>query len=198
MANTRALENTISLLLSLYSQAEETQKKIIDENSDPYFYQNANFFSKSFIVLLCAYLEAYLKQTCQELVEKVNSHLKSLLIPHNLARWSIQKESFKKDRDYKYQSFEIDISKEDLDDLITANVGVTIDIYRRFGIDLDSCASFKECKDKIGSIVSKRNNIIHHSDDASDLSLLDLMENIKFIERYIAIIDREISTRFFE
>jgi hypothetical protein len=195
MANTKALENTFSLLVSLHHQVNETHKKIMDENSDVYFRQNINFFSKAFIVLLCAYLEGYLKDACQELVEKVNRQLKSVTIPHNLAVWSIQGEKYKPN-EFKYQSFEIAISKDDLDNIVSANVDVTIKTYQRFGIDLTVCTPFCESKDKIGSIVAKRNNVVHHNDDASDLSLVDLMGYIAVFKDYIKVIDDEISKSF--
>jgi len=59
-------------------------------------------------------------------------------------------------------------------------------------LDLNTNSEFENYKDIIGAIVTKRNNIVHHNDEASDISFYDIIGNIKLIKEYITIIDKEV------
>jgi hypothetical protein len=48
---------------------------------------------------------------------------------------------------------------------------------------------FNSQKEEINSIVVKRNKILHHNDEASDVSNKDLIDNIIAIKNYIINID---------
>jgi hypothetical protein len=59
MNKTTHIDNYRKLFDDLRVMVQSTEKKIL--NSEDYFLNNANFFTKSFIVTMCAYLESYLK-----------------------------------------------------------------------------------------------------------------------------------------
>jgi hypothetical protein len=58
---------------------------------------------------------------------------------------------------------------------------------------LNSDDKFNEHKELINSIVNKRNNIIHHNDDASDISFSDLIANVDVFLEYMSSIDKLIA-----
>ena len=192
MVETKVLENYFLLFADLNDLIEETNKKSISEETSDYFIDNVNFFNKSFSVLSCAYLESYLKDVSMSIIEEMNLRLKSNPVPHNLIKWYINIDKNFKQNEIKYEFFNIDINKKKIDDEISGNVDRTIHLFQKLGIDLDTNSEFKDYKDIIGSIVDKRNNIIHHNDDASDMSFKDIIENINIIKEYITIIDKQV------
>lgn len=192
MVETKVLKNYFLLFADLNDLIEETNKKSISEETSDYFIDNVNFFNKSFTVLSCAYLESYLKDVSMSIIEEMNLRLKSKPIPHNLIKWYINIDKNFKPNEIKYEFFNIDINKKKIDDEISGNVDRTIHLFQKLGIDLDTNSEFKDYKDIIGSIVDKRNNIIHHNDDASDMSFKDIIENINIIKEYITIIDKQV------
>ena len=64
-----------------------------------------------------------------------------------------------------------------------------------FGIDLGAIDEFNNKKDLVNQIVAKRNNILHHNDQASDLSNQDVMQYISEIRSYCAQLDSQIEQR---
>lgn len=192
MDETKVLKNYLPLFANLNDLINETNEKIVSEEPSDYFIDNANFFNKSFMVVSCAYLESYLKDVGMLIIEVMNSRLKSNQIPHNLIKWYINKgKPFKQD-DARYGFFSVNFKKKDIDDEISGNVGKTIIFFHKLGIDLTSNSEFLPYKDIIGAIVTKRNNIVHHNDEASDLSFSDITGYIELIKEYIAIIDKEV------
>lgn len=63
------------------------------------------------------------------------------------------------------------------------------------GIELNRNNDFETLKDKVNTLVIKRNKILHYNDNASDVSLSDINQNIDFIKEYISILDKEIVKR---
>ena len=61
------------------------------------------------------------------------------------------------------------------------------------GIDLGSSEKFVEHKSLVGTIVNKRNNIIHHNDEASDISFSDLLVHIDVFLEYMLSIESLLS-----
>ena len=108
-------------------------------------------------------------------------------------RWCLNIEKEFKDSDSKFEDFKIPIKKKELDDFISGSPFRTRDLFKKLGINLESNAAFNFQKERINAIVVKRNKIIHHNDDASDVSNNDLIENIKAIAEYITNIDKIIS-----
>jgi hypothetical protein len=58
---------------------------------------------------------------------------------------------------------------------------------------LGSSEKFVEHKNLVGTIVNKRNNIIHHNDEASDISFSDLLLHIDVFLEYMLSINNLLS-----
>ena len=71
----------------------------------------------------------------------------------------------------------------------------TVELFKKLGIqDISKHPLLEANIEKIKLIVVKRNNIIHHSDSASDISFDDILVNIGFIKSYIENIDTIVVT----
>lgn len=191
MDETKVLKNYFLLFDNFNNLINETNKRILIEKPSDYFINNVNFFNKSFMVLSCAYLESYLKDVSMLIIDEMNSRLKNNPVPHNLIKWYFTKDKFK-ENEAQYIFLDITINKKEIDDEISGNVGKTINFFRKLGIDLNKNSDFLNLKDIIGSIVTKRNNIIHDNDEASDLTINDIIKNIELIKEYMTIIDKEV------
>lgn len=190
MDNTPHKASYVSQLDKLKEIIEIANSRIVSETPDDFFQNNANFFTKSFLVIMCAYLESYLKDALMVIIDETNSKLNQSKLPHNLVRWSLNIEKELKDSDLKFEDFKIPIKKKELDDFISGSPFRTKDLFKKLGINLESDALFNSQKERINAIVVKRNKIIHHNDDASDVSNSDLIENIKSITEYIKNMDK--------
>ena len=179
----------IDQLEKLKEIIEIANSRIVSETPDDFFQNNANFFTKSFLVIMCAYLESYLKDALMVIIDETNNKLNQSKLPHNLVRWSLNIEKELKDSDSKFGDFKIPIKRKELDDFISGSPFKTKDLFKKLGINLESDMLFNSQKERINAIVVKRNKIIHHNDDASDVSNNDLIENIKAIKEYVANID---------
>ncbi|XOK61584.1 HEPN domain-containing protein [Paenibacillus elgii] len=173
----------------------EANGRIIREEPDPYIYNNANFFIKSFLIVACTYLESYLKEISEQVIEKYEKTLLEHPLPYNLIKWGVDNN---KDKQFKFENFELGIKKKDIDDIISGNVHKTINLFTKLGIEITSEERFSNNKDVVGTIVTKRNNIVHHNDDASDVSFPDIMDYIKIFKEYLkAIDDKVLATALF-
>lgn len=168
---------------------EITNGRIVSDVPDEFFQNNVNFFNKSFLVIMCAYLESYLKDALMVIIDAANEKLNESKLPFNLIKWSLNIEKEMKDSDLKFESFKIGIKKKELDDFISGNPFRTKDLFKKLGIDIETDALFNSQKEGINAIVVKRNKIIHHNDDASDVSNNDLLQNIVSLNEYIANLD---------
>jgi len=178
-------------LLKLEEIIESTNKRIVSNSPDLLFYENANFFTKAFLVTMCAYLESYIKDALMVIVDEFNIRLNSVKLPYNIVKWSSNsnfKSEFKSD--YKFNHFLIGIKKKELDDFISGNPFRTSDLFKKFGIELEKYSEFESQKEIIKLIVEKRNRILHHNDEASDVSSQDLKMNIKSLIIYIELLDK--------
>lgn len=176
-----------ALLNTLRDIIAQSQQRVIADEPDEIFSNNVNFFVKSYLITICTYLEAYLQDVAFEHTSRISSRLKSISVPHNFLYWRLAKDV--KDKDLSFESAEYKITKKDLSDSISGNTYKTIKAFTLIGIDLNSSEKFKEHKDRVNSIVLKRNNIIHHNDDASDISFTDLLQNIDVFLGYMISIE---------
>ena len=176
-------------LESLKTIIEIANSKIISEPPDEFIYKNTNFFTKSFLVIMCAYLESYLKDALMVIIDEVNLKLATSKLPYNLVKWNFNIDKELKDGELKFEELKLGIKKKELDDFISGNPFRTKDLFKKFGIELDKDDVFNTCKEEINSIVIKRNKILHHNDEASDVSNKDLVDNIKALKEYIINID---------
>lgn len=192
MNKTAHIDNYKNLFQELRVMVEATEKNILDSNS--FFSKHVNFFTKAFIVTLCAYLESYLKDALMVVIDETNNRLDKNPVPYNLVKWSLSSTSEKNDKKreekLRFENFTINIKKKELDEFISGNPYRTESLFKNFGIDLGGDTTFQGQKDKLNAIVGKRNSIIHHNDEASDITFLDIVEHIDFSIEYIENIDR--------
>jgi hypothetical protein len=135
---------------------------------------------------MCAYLESYLKEMAFSRIDVVNNKLSSISIPHNLVKWDILHPKDINDKELKFENLKISIKKKDLDDYISGNPYRTEKLFKKIGMNLNAIDGFVNKKDMINSIVLKRNNIVHHNDNANDVSMSDL---ILYINHFIEYMD---------
>jgi hypothetical protein len=187
--------NTFQKYEQLYKELKilisETKKRLFLEEPDKLFEENVNFFNKSFMVVTCTYLESYLKEVCLFCINSVNQKLSQYPLPYNLIHWSVLKG---KEKELHFKDFLIEIDSDAIDDEISGNVGKTIAVFAKIGINLLQAPEFRNHKDTIAGIVTKRNNIIHHNDDASDVSFDDILGYIDSLLAYMECIDTEVVT----
>ena len=175
----------VNLFEKLKEIIKETQDRIIFSDPDPFFEDNLNFFVKSFLISICAYLESYLKEIAFKRIDVINSKLSQLSIPRNLVQWELLRYKDIKDNDLKFEYLKISIKKNDLDEHISGNPYRTIALFKKIGMNLNAIEGFVYKKDIVTSIVVKRNNIVHHNSHASDVSMADLMIYIDNIIDYM-------------
>lgn len=189
--NTEIFNNYIEQFRKLKDLIIETNKRVVDNPEDEYITNSINFFSKSFLVMACAYLEAYLKDVAIAIVAEVDKVLSLNPISSNLIHWSVLKEKFKESGG-EYDDFKLSIDAKVIDNEISGNVGKTISLFSRLGINLLRSDNFNDNKDIISSIVVKRNDVVHHNDEVGDLSFLDIVGRVDYLMIYIKAIDDEI------
>ena len=189
MDRTPYKESYILQLGQLKAIIDITKGRMISDPPDTLNYENANFFSKAFLVTMCAYLESYLKDALMVVIDQMNARLQSAKLPHNLVKWSLNIDKEFKDSEFKFEQLKITIKKKQLDDYISGNPFKTKELFKKFGIDLEQNQLFNSQKEEINAIVVKRNKILHHNDEASDVSSTDLTNNIESLTKYIKNID---------
>lgn len=187
MCKTGYLDSYIEQLEDLKELVKSTNKMLLGEDS--FVLNNINFFTKSFLIISCVYLESYIKDSLMELVHEINDRLIRNKVPHNYIRWRLNPDKDYKDLEQKCTDLIINITKKDLDDYISGNPFRTYQLFLKFGINLKLNKEFNELQEKILFIVTKRNNVAHHNDEASDVSNRDLLTNIDHLIEYIKILD---------
>lgn len=150
---------------------------------------NVNFFTKSFLISACAHLEMCIKEIVFEIAKDIDARLSVAAVPTSLIEWRLnQKKKADASSSLKRQ-LSINMTKKEVDDLVSGNVHRTKDALALVGIELAAQKNqWESWKDSIQAIVTRRNNIVHHNDDASDLSLGDIKIHIKSIMDYIDFI----------
>jgi len=193
MNKSSIFQTYLTMLDDLKKLNNETNLKALSDNADSFISNNINFFTKSFMITLCAYLESYLKDISMEIINAMNLRLIIAKLPHNLVKWSILKKkelTDLSDTELKFEQLTIKISKEELDDFISGMPYRTENLFKKFGIKLLDDEIYKNHKEKIISIVVKRNKILHYNDNASDLSFADVTNNIDYVIKYIENLDK--------
>lgn len=167
---------------------KETQSKVICDSPDIFITRNINFFTKSFMITLCAYLESFLKDLTMTVIDETNNKLLSSKISYNLVKWSVMKKKELgelSDNDLLFEDLSIKITKKELDEFISGSPYKTEKLFKKIGIKLYEDDIYKEQKEKVISIVEKRNKIVHHNDSASDITFSDIGTNILTVSNYM-------------
>jgi hypothetical protein len=185
---TKACFNYSQQFENLLQLVSETEAKAVS-GQDEYFTNNLNFFCKSFLITLCSYLESYLKEAASVVISEMNARLQANPVPHNIIKWHFDKKNTNT-KEFQFKQLLIQISEAEIDESISGNVYKTTTLFGKLGIDLNTDEDFKEKKETISSIVSKRNKIVHYNDAASDLSLSDIKTVANNFKEYINCIDK--------
>ncbi|MEM8640835.1 MAG: HEPN domain-containing protein [Cyanobacteria bacterium P01_G01_bin.54] len=181
------LERYEQLFESLREIIVASERRVIDDPPDRLFLDNVNFFVKSYLISICSYLEAYLQDIAFKYADRITQRVVAAKIPNNYAYWRIIGDVKKKD--LKFNDVDLSVTKQDISDNISASLYRTIDLFRLLGIDLTQVEVFQRNKGLINAVVVKRNNIIHHNDNANDISFGDLLQYIKVILDYMKAVD---------
>ena len=168
-------------LNSLLQILSESEARLIKTPADAFFDAHINFLVKAYLISLCCYLEAFLKDLADERVARIQRRLALAKVPHNVILWSV---GGQKEKEFKFSNFELAIDRESIDEQISGNPYKTIKAFKLLGIDMQSDPSFNQLKDLVGTIVDKRNKIIHYNDSASDISLGDLKNHVASFASY--------------
>lgn len=156
------------------------------DNSAKLIADNVNFFTKSLLVTLCAQLEICIKDIVYSMAEAIDARLIDAAIPIALIELRNPKKKSPEKNEATSSRYKIGLTKKEVDDLVSGNVYKTKDSLLLVGVDLAaSKAEWEMWKDLIQSIVTRRNNIVHHNDDASDITFRDIRGHIASIKDYL-------------
>jgi hypothetical protein len=200
---TKAFESFKDKLADLKKTIDDCDAILVSDSPSSFVYQNANFLTKSFLVNLCGYLETYFKDALELLLIDYNDLVRKGNLPYNLIRWAIEQKpnadakvsSLLEKKHCRKESLTIKLKKKDLDQFISGNPFKTRELFEMFGINLEESTYFNNTKELINTIITKRNNILHHNDNASDISNSDILFHIIEIEKYAFEIDKIVASK---
>jgi hypothetical protein len=175
-----ALLNTYhSQLDGLRQVVSLSEGRSMSEPPDPLFYENQNVFIKSYLVSACSILEAFIQDIASEYMLFIQNRLNAANLPHNFVGWVSGYEK----ATLEFKPFIGGKIKKDFSDMVSPNYGKTVKAFQRIGIDI-SKPQIEQFKDYVGSVVDKRNKIVHHNDAALDLSFSDIVDAIDQFKAY--------------
>ena len=169
-----------------------SQQRVIDEVPDELFINNINFFVKAYLINICTYLESFLQEIALQYGSKLNQKIALADIPHNYVHWRLSTKKYK-DGDYSFSSLNLPVESKDISSELSANTYKTIEFFKKLGIDLTSNGDFQQNKGVVNSVVTKRNKIIHHNDNALDVTFPDLLAHIDIFVVYMKAINFTVS-----
>ena len=174
-------------LRELDAMVSATEREVISENHGiNLITDNVNFFTKSFLISLCAHLEMCIKDTVYSIAEDIDARLTHAAIPLAIVEWRWNQKTKKIEKDNTPSLCKIKLSKKEVDDLVSGSVHKTRESLLLVGVDLASNRSeWETWKELIQTMVTRRNNIVHHNGDASDLSFSDIRAYIKSVQEYL-------------
>ena len=189
--NTKAIASPFKNGLNeLASMVRTTEMEVIGGGiPNPLISNHINFFTKSYLISACAHLEMCIKDIVFSIASDIDARLSSASIPSAIVEWrySIKRKGDQNNLGATLVS--IGMSRKDVDDLVSGNVYKTKDALALVGIDISiEKSKWESWKELVQAIVTRRNNIVHHNDDASDISFGDVILHIVSIIDYIDFI----------
>ncbi len=176
-------------LIDLESMVRATEKAVISESDHALLVTNINFFTKSFLISTCAHLEMCVKEIVFTLAADLDERLSLASVPTSIIEWRYSQKKKSDAANSQTQRLGIGMTRKEVDDLVSGNVYRTKDALALVGVDLAvDKAKWEAWKDLIQSMVTRRNNIVHHNDAASDLSLGDIRQYVTSTIVYIDFI----------
>ena len=156
-----------------------SEQRAIGDPPDPLFYENQNVFIKSFLVGACSVLEAFIQDIASEYMLIIQGRINSANLPHNFVAWVSGHEK----ASLEFKTFAGAKVRKNISDMISPNYWKTKETFERIGIDI-SRPEIDTFKEYLITIVEKRNKIVHHNDEASDLSFNDIVSAIDQFKAY--------------
>jgi hypothetical protein len=177
-------------LSELAGMVQTTEMEVISgANANPLVTDHINFFTKSFLISACAHLEMCVKEIVFNVALDIDSRLLSASIPSALIEWRYSVKKKSDSNGSGSSSVSIGMSRKDVDDLVSGNVYKTKDALALVGVDISvEKLKWESWKEIIQAIVNRRNRIVHHNDDASDISFGDVILHIASMIKYIDFI----------
>lgn len=171
------------LYMSLGEIIKESELRVLSSQPDALLINNVNFFVKSYLISMCTYLESFLQDLAFAYAGEINTRVRAAGLPSNYFLWRMNKEHATKD--LSFSNIDLPTSKKNISDAISANPHKTIVLFRYLGINLVVSKIFNDHKTVVETVVSKRNNIVHHNDRAADISFSDLLSYIDIFVAYM-------------
>lgn len=174
-------------LRELEAMVKKTELAVIEgANTTPLVTDNVNFFTKSFLISACAHLEMCIKEIVFELATDIDARLSMAAIPASIVEWRLTQKKRAETNSGGKPILRVNMTKKEVDDMVSGNVYRTREALAIVGVELsDNKEQWESWKDSIQAIVTRRNNIVHHNDDALDLSMGDIKVHIQSIINYI-------------
>lgn len=158
---------------------QKSAARAISEPPDDLFLDNQNIFVKLYLVSACSILEAFIQDLAMAYVDHIQERINNSNLPFNFVIWLAENEKTRSE----FKKFEGKKTKNDIEELISPNYWKTMKAFDRVGIDL-SGTEVSVFKDYITITVLKRNRIVHHNDEASDLSFGDISYTVSKFKEY--------------
>lgn len=176
-------------LAQLRLMVDAVEREVLDSTgSSRLITDNINFFTKSFLISLCAHLEMCVKDVVYVIAGDLDERVSAACIPSSIIDWRYSKKKGESSSG-ALQRFAVGMTKKEVDDLVSGNVYRTRDALALVGVDLSADkATWETWKELIQNIVTRRNNIVHRNDEASDLSFGDVRQYIDCTDAYIDFI----------
>lgn len=189
MVDRQILERFVEQFDGLKSVIQMSAARTISDPPDTLFLENQNIFVKSYLVSACSMLEAFIQDLSMEYIAHIQDRINRANLPFNFVIWLAQNEKPKPE----FKKFEGTKSRKDIEDLISPDYWKTMKAFDRIGVDL-SASNVETFKDYITTIVLKRNRIVHHNDEASDLSFGDISTAVDQFKAYCECLFLAVST----
>lgn len=185
-------------LIELESVVRATELEAISGSNDSVLViNNINFFTKSFLISACAHLEMCVKDVVFAAAGDIDLRLSAASIPTSIIEWRYSQKKKNDSGNPSPTCFAVGMTKKEVDDLVSGNVYRTKDALALVGVDLTiDKPQWEAWKELIQSIVTRRNDIVHHNDDASDISLGDVRKSIDSVVKYIDFIVASCKTAY--